>query len=229
MSDDFYRSKKWRKFVKVLREARKQNGLVICEHCQKPILNEYDIIAHHINELNRFNINDASVALNPENIALVHHKCHNQIHEKTGYHKPQVYMVYGAPCSGKSTYVYGVSHEGDLIIDIDRIWQCLSGMSEHVKPSRIKAVVFSVYNHLIDQAKMRNGAWKNCYIVGGFKNSIEREKLADTLNARLILIDTPKEECVRRLYDKPQGRNKKEWERYIDEWFKLNPSYPSEN
>lgn len=227
MSDNFYRSKKWRALIKLLKQQRRnKDGLIICEHCQKPILCDYDVIAHHIEELNRGNINDATISLNPDNIALVHHKCHNQIHNKVGYCKPQVFIVYGSPCSGKSTYVYNIQHEGDLIIDIDRIWQCLSGMSAYIKPNRIKPLVFYVYNQLLEQVAMRNGSWKNCYIVGGFKNPLEREKLADRLGARLILIDTPKEECLRRLHENPQGRNKKEWEQFIDEWFKLNHPPP---
>lgn len=226
MNDNFYTSKKWRKLVKALRTERAVNGIVYCEHCGKPIEREYEIIAHHVTELNASNIDNADVTLNPNNIKLVHHRCHNIIHGKTGYVKPVVYIVYGAPCSGKNTYVNNLLHEGDLLVDIDRIWYCLSGMPMYKKPPRINANVFGVYNHLLEDIKRRNGKWKVCYIVGGFKNKLERERLADRLGARLVFVDTPKEECLYRLEQYADGRNKSEWKKFIEDWFLFNPTTP---
>ena len=165
---DFYHSKEWRSLTKNLRiERTTENGEVICEYCGKPILKAYDCIGHHKTELTEENVNDYQISLNPENIQLLHHSCHNLIHDKLGRKSRMVYLVYGAPLSGKSTYVKDSMSEGDLVVDMDSIWQCVSGCDRYTKPNRLRSVVFRVRDDLIDMIKYRFGKWSNAYIVGG--------------------------------------------------------------
>ncbi|MCC8068381.1 MAG: HNH endonuclease [Ruminococcus sp.] len=220
MHSDFYSSKQWERFRKVIiLERLHDDGLTYCEYCQKPILKPYDCIAHHKIALTDFNINDTNISLNPENIMLVHHRCHNLIHNKLGKPQQNVYIVYGSPCSGKSTYVRDNMEVGDLIVDMDNIWQCISGCDKYIKPEQLKANVFAVRNLLIDNIKLRVGNWSNAYIVGGYPLVSERERLSNQLGARLIYIDTSKEECISRLENNPQGRNITEWRKYIEDWW----------
>lgn len=217
---NFRRSKEWEAFREVLINERvNDSGFVICEYCKKPIVKAYDLIAHHIIELTEENYTDANISLNPENIQLVHHRCHNFIHNKLGYSCRQVFIVYGSPLSGKSSYVKDAMSEGDLIIDMDNIWQCVSGCDRYVKPNRLKSVVFSVRDNLLESVKFRRGKWNNCYIIGGYPYKGERERLLDSLGAREIFIDTPKEVCLERLSSCTDGRDKAEWERYINDWW----------
>lgn len=191
----------------------------MCEFCSKPIINTYDSIGHHKIELNARNYKDINISLNKDNIMLVHHRCHNRIHNKLGNKSRNVYIVYGSPCSGKSTYVRDNILDGDLVVDIDKLWQCISGMEMYVKPNQLKDNVFAVRNLLIDNIKFRVGNWNNAYIVGGYPLVSERERLASQLSARLIYIDTNKEECISRLEVNPQGRDINEWRKYIDDWW----------
>lgn len=195
-------------------------GLLICEHCGKPIIAKYDCIGHHKTELTEQNYTDAMIALNPDNIMLVHHRCHNKIHDKLGLsYTKRIYLVYGSPCSGKSTFVRDNMEYGDMIIDMDSIWQCVSGCNRYNKPNRLKQNVFGIRNHMIDAVRMRHGNWLNAWIVGGYPLISERERLCNSLNAREIFIDTPKEECIQRLYENPDGRNVDEWVKYINDWW----------
>lgn len=201
--------------MKVLRLERvNEEGQIICEHCGKPIVAKYDCIGHHIIELDDSNVYDANIALNPENIMLVHHRCHNKIHNKLGYSNRQVYLVYGSPLSGKSTFVKDNMEPGDLIVDIDNIWQCISGCDRYVKPNRLKQNVFAIRDELINMVRMRQGKWLNAYVVGGYPLIGERERLIKSLGAREIFIDTSKEECLRRAEERPI-----EWVKYIDDWW----------
>lgn len=216
----FYRSPEWKKLMDNLKLERvNEEGQVICEHCGKPIVKSYDIIGHHKIELDEENVMDANISLNPKNIMLVDHKCHNLIHNKLGYAHRQVYLVYGSPLSGKSSYVEQNMLSGDLIIDIDNIWQCVSGQPRYEKPARLKSIVFKIRDELLNSVKFRMGKWNNCYIVGGYPLQSERERLIRELGAREIFIDTDKEECLKRLEMVDDGRNKEEWTKYIDEWF----------
>ena len=216
---EFYRSPEWRKLLTVLKMERVgEDGQVVCEYCGKPITKAYDIIGHHKVELTEENVNDANVALNPENIAFVHHRCHNYIHDKLGYSQREVFVVYGPPLAGKTTWVRENMEEGDLVVDLDSIWQSVSGLPRYKKPNRLKSVVFRVRDSLLDAVKYRYGKWNNAYVIGGYPLQSERERLVRDLNAREVFLDVPKDECVARLLA-DGTRDVDEWMKYIDEWF----------
>lgn len=217
----FYRTKEWIKLREVLMHER-QNvcGEIICEYCSKPIVHKYDCIGHHKIPLTESNVNDISISLCSDNISLVHHVCHNKIHNKLGSMPRQIYLVWGSPLSGKTSYVDTVRECGDLVVDIDSIWQCVSGCDRYIKPPELKSNVFGVRDVLLDMVKYRRGRWKNAYIVGGYPLISERERLIKSLDARDIFIDTPYKECIARLKIGRDERKYVEWKKYIDDWWK---------
>lgn len=216
---NFYRSDNWVNLLKVIRNTRVDSqDFNICEYCGKPIVRAYDCIGHHVIHLTEGNYTDANISLNPDNIQLVHHRCHNKIHDKLGYSQRQVFIVYGSPLSGKTSYVAEAMNEGDLIVDIDNIWQAVSGCDRYVKPNRLRSVVFSVRDNLLESVKYRRGKWLNAYVIQSLPYQAERDRLADQLGARLIHIDTDRETCLKRL-ELSEGRDKKEWAKYIEDYF----------
>lgn len=215
---NFYRSKEWCLLLVQLKLQRvNSKGQLICEHCGKPITRSYDCIGHHKIHLTEDNYIDSNISLNPDNIMLVHHKCHNIIHDKLGYSKREVYLVYGAPLSGKTTYVYESALPGDLIVDLDSIWQCLSGQPRYIKPKRLNANVFAVRDLMLDQIRTRTGKWSNAYIIGGYPIQAERERLINSLGAREIFIECDIDTCRERLLS--SDRDHAQWETYIVDWF----------
>ncbi|HCW24667.1 MAG TPA: hypothetical protein DGE19_01215 [Coprococcus sp.] len=215
---DFYHSKEWQKLTYIIRNDRLDDkGQNICEYCHKPIVKAYDCICHHKVYLTEDNFRDVSISLNPDNIMLVHHRCHNVIHDKLASRRA-VYLVYGSPLSGKTSYVDSVKSAGDLIIDMDRIWLCVSGCEPYVKPARLNAVVFGMRDYLLDCVKYRTGKWQNAYIVGGYPLISERDRLCRELGAQEIFIDTGKDECLSRLYS-DGNRNTELWQKYISDWW----------
>lgn len=227
--DNFYQSKEWTGLVQIIKDARlTDDGYNICEYCQKPIIKAYDCIGHHKVHLTEDNVNDYTISLNADNIQLVHHRCHNLIHNKLGYVRREIYLVYGCPLSGKSSYVEGVAEPGDLIVDIDRIWQCVSGQPMYVKPGRLNAVVFGIRDFLLESVRLKRGKWNRCYLIGGYPLISERERLCKELGAREIYIDASKEVCIERLDTCDDGRDQGEWKKYIEEWWKrYRPSPPT--
>lgn len=217
----FYKSKRWEAFVQGLRGERAQeDGSILCEYCGKPIVKAYDCIGHHIEELTEENVDDALISLNPDNVQLVHFRCHNAIHKRFGYAERQiqrVYIVWGAPCSGKTTWVNEAAEPGDIILDIDRLWNAIKAdaCGEYEKPNQLKTNVFALRDFMLDQIKTRRGRWNNAYIIGGYPLPMERERIAIAVGAdRLIHIDTPKEICLERAKLKTP-----EWETYVVDWF----------
>lgn len=87
----FYKSREWGKLLSVIRtEWINEQGEIICAYCGKPIVKKYDCIGHHKIPLTEDNVDDVSISLNPENIDLLHHRCHNKIHNNIpGTHSGQ--------------------------------------------------------------------------------------------------------------------------------------------
>ena len=224
--DNFYQSKEWLRFRQVvIAERVKDDGLVYDEITGQPIVRPYDIILHHTIFLTEDNVNDRAVSLNPDLIKIVSHKTHNLIHEKFGYVRREIYLVYGAPLSGIREYVDTVAQPGDLIIDINSIWDCLTPQGSSVRPKKLNSIVFGARDFLLDSVKVRRGQWTNAYICGGYPLISERERICKTLGAREIFIDATREECEARLLLIRDTEERKQYASYIDDWFrKYSPS-----
>lgn len=222
----FYTSNEWRKFREIVIAERinPKDGILYDEYNGHPLLKSYDIILHHKIELNMQNVNDRSISLNSDNIMIVSMKSHNEIHNRFGgrikAYQRKVYYVYGAPCSGKSTYVRDNMQSGDLVFDIDKIWEALSGQPEYIKPATLKDVVFNVRNAVYDSIKTRTGLWQNAYVIEGGALLGDRIRRLETLGAEPIYIDTSKDECINRLLsDKNRATVQDQWIDYINKWF----------
>lgn len=221
----FYTSKDWRDTRAFLMNTRiDAEGNIICAECGKPIVHGYECIGHHKEELTMQNVNDRSISLNPDNIDLVHLKCHNKIHKRFGGRvktwQRKVYYVYGAPCSGKSTFVRDNMQVGDLVLDIDRLWSALSGQPEYIKPNEIKPIVFNTRNAILDGIKTRAGNWQTAWVIEGGALIGDRMRRIDALGAESVFIDTPKDMCLERLAsDKERSIVQAQWVEYIERWF----------
>jgi len=219
---NFYHSREWERLVAQLRLDRQDaDGNVICAHCGKPIVKMYDCIGHHTMFLTEENVNDINISLNPDLIQLVHHRCHNRIHDKLGYQNREVFLVWGSPLAGKTTFVEDTRSTGDMVVDIDNMWECVSG-SRYTKPNKLKSVVFGMRDYLMDCVKVRRGKWDKAYIIGGFPLISDRERILKEYGAREIFISTTKEECIARLDACDDGRDKDAWRGYIEEWWRLS-------
>lgn len=218
---EFYTSREWRLLrAQLINERTGADGILRCEYSGKPLLKPFDIIAHHKQELTLQNVNDYNISLNPENIMLVSMQAHNEIHARFGYAQGRkVYYIYGAPCSGKSSWVDNVKGNSDLIIDIDLVWQAITGRKYH-KPDALKVCAFQLYNSLLDMAKTRQGKWQRAYVITGGAHKGQRERQIAELGAEPIFINTNQETCLQRLSN-DTDRDKDQWAQYIADWFKL--------
>lgn len=222
----FYTSADWRKFRQVVIAERinPTDNVLYDEFSGKPILKSHEIILHHKIELTMQNVNDRSISLNPANIMIVTPKSHNEIHNRFGGRlqswQRKVYYVYGAPCSGKSSFVRENMQRGDLVLDIDSLWSALSGQPEYIKPNEIKAVVFNARNAIIDSIKTRAGNWQTAWVIEGGALLGDRMRRIDTLGAESMFVDATRDECIKRLAsDEKRRAVQPQWVEYIDRWF----------
>lgn len=219
----FYRSSEWEGLRKTITTERvNEHGDLLCEYCGEAIVRPYDAICHHVQELTESNVHDAMISLNPDNIQVVHHRCHNKIHDRWQGGIPSgtrhIYVVWGSPCAGKSAYVQANAGRNDLVVDIDRLYDAL-GVDDN--RSAVKSNVLSVYRSLIDMVKTRNGRWRTAWIVRTLPYQIDRERIIKEIGGgELIHIDTPMVECL-------EGAKNRggDWEAWVQEyWSRYQPT-----
>lgn len=216
----FYTGREWAEFRQVIIAQRmNSDGYIYDEITGKPIIKAYDIILHHKIPLTLENVNDVSISLNPDNIQIVSFKTHNEIHERFGSWTRHVYLIYGSPLSGKSTYVKDRAGIHDLIINIDRIYECISNNPPYMKSNRLYDNMKAVHDSLLDSVKYKRGKWINAFIIGGYPYKGERERFCTEYGAEEIYIDCSKEIALSRLESCSDGRDIKEWTKYINNWF----------
>ncbi|WP_303202813.1 hypothetical protein [Raoultibacter timonensis] len=228
--DGFRKSKRWRAFVELLRlERAEADGTVTCAHCGRPIVAKYDCIGHHRVELTEENVVDARVSLNPDLVDLVHMKCHNEIHDRWQGGNPyakggrRVYLVWGSPCSGKTTWVLESSSPGDLVVDVDRIFAAIGAGSPYEKPGELLPSALAVRDALIDHVMTRGGRWRRAWVIGGYPLLMERRRLCDALGAEPVFVECPRAICEDRAASRPP-----QWLGAVSEWWdRFQPDPPA--
>jgi predicted kinase len=207
----FYCSKPWRDLSYRLKIEAKGR----CSRCGEVIEDFSQLIGHHKIELTEDNVDDPNISLNPIHIEIICFNCHNKEHRRFG-NKQHVYIVYGSPLSGKSTLVRELMQHGDIVLDMDALWQAVTFQPEYIKPKNVRFNVFKIRDDILDQIKTRYGQWYDAYIIGGYPDKYERERLAQSLGAEFIYCESTKEECIKRL---EQSNKPKQWLEYINDWW----------
>lgn len=218
---NFYSSKVWREFRASLIAKRSIENGCKCERCGKIVTNPSNIIGHHKEELTPENVNDYSISLNPDLVELICNDCHDKEHMRFGYEKnKKVFIVYGCPLSGKTTFVRQHKSRGDIVIDMDQLYKAIAFLDDYDKPDRLLSNIKRVRNDLLDQIKVRYGRWQNAWVIMGGADKYQREKLAEDLGAELIYMECSKEDAIARLInDEKRKYMKKEYIQYIEKWF----------
>ena len=186
-----------------LAQACKIKSGGVCAKCGG-VFDISELRPHHKVELTLDNIDDVNVTLNPDNIEVLCHDCHNAAHKRFGYAvgAKRVYLVYGSPCAGKTTYVNNVATRNDLIVDLDKIHRaiCICGLYD--KPDATKRVAFNVRDYLLDEVRTATPRrkWQDAYIIGTYPDRTDRDIFVQDYGAELVHIDTSKEECIKRAY-----------------------------
>lgn len=231
----FYNGQDWANCKAQVTQERLKDGALYCEHCGKLILKSFNpnannnkgaVVYHHKIHLTNQNVNDASIAINPENIAVLHWQCHNEVHNRFNGTavaiERKVYLITGAPLSGKTTFVKEHLQEGDIIFDIDDIWQLISGQPRYTKPNALKQIVFNMRLALKEQIAKGAGSWRNAYIIESLPIATDRKREAERYkahNVEVITMNTTREECLNRLLAFPNGRDINKYTEYINSYF----------
>lgn len=126
-----------------------------------------------------------------------------------------VYLICGSPCSGKTTYIKNHAKDGDLVCDVDLIYQSISNRDSHDADVEIHEIALQLHYALCEIIKNRSMNFNNAYVVSiantnkKLKHDIEKVK-AD----KVVFIDTPYDVCIERAKE----RNNL-FKLFVDDWF----------
>ena len=131
----------------------------------------------------------------------------------------RIVMVCGPPGAGKSSYVQQRAKWGDLILDMDALYQALSGLAWYTKPEGLLPYVLAAEAGVIDVLTDYDNDVRAWIITGGADRR-KRQALVNRLGATLVMLATPPGECIRRIQNDERRKDKAHlWESIVAAWW----------
>ena len=127
-----------------------------------------------------------------------------------------IHLVYGAPLSGKSTFVKQQLKDNDLVFDYDDVMRSLTGLTYQSHNENVQPIVLDIRTLIINHIK-DNHTLDNVYIITTFiSNDLEQQ--LNGLSVEKIRMDTDFLTCIERLADS-EREHKAEVRFVILDWF----------
>lgn len=129
-------------------------------------------------------------------------------------------VVWGPPCSGKSTYVLDRMRPGDLRYDLDALDMALTGISTHPIDKDPRLGLLLDFRADFIRATADAPGHGTAYIIA----TDLTDALTDSLgaDAEYIGMDTTLEECLHRLSQDDTRPEKDDWAELIKQWFETH-------
>lgn len=131
--------------------------------------------------------------------------------------KPRVKVVYGAPGSGKSDYVWAKKRDDDVVFDFDRIMSAISGLPYRQHNKRLISYCTDIRSLILKKALYGND--NTTWIITTRVNDDLAESLGD-IPVEYIEMESTKDECLKRVNESPEWQPViEEIKQVIDEYF----------
>lgn len=129
-------------------------------------------------------------------------------------------VITGPPCAGKSTFLVENSLPGDIVIDMDLIAKAMmvDDIEEHDYPDEVRQIARSARKSAVKQAlRVGQVSRRNVWIVHTQPDA-EWQRIYRSFNAHTTVVDPGRDECLRRLADRPSTQHVRT-KRVIDDWY----------
>lgn len=133
------------------------------------------------------------------------------------------FLVCGPPGAGKTTHVRKNKRYGDLVVDVDTIYEAISQLPPYEKPEHLLRLAFDVYYQLIE--KIETGRLPkevaNTWVIAGGAKLQKRHQLQRRLRAEVIVIEASLNDCLRHILNDNRRRDKLDlWRPLVEKWWK---------
>ena len=131
----------------------------------------------------------------------------------------EIMIVCGSPGSGKTTYAKKHMRRGELIVDLDWLWQALTGLKYYEKPEGLLPYVLAAREGVLKQLESP-GECKRAWVIISAPKAEQREELARRFrNSKVIVLDVPIGECLSRIAnDERRASVVDSWEPIVRRW-----------
>ena len=136
-----------------------------------------------------------------------------------------VEVVYGSPCSGKSTYVSGKLGDSDAVYDYDRILSAITNRTAHVTDKHAAHGLVLDFRETMLAHLHTASDISTAFIITRWPSD-HLQKSLEGLDTRYTLMPATKDECYTRLAADDTRPDKENWRAVIDGWFSLHAGQP---
>ena len=126
-----------------------------------------------------------------------------------------IYLIWGPPGAGKTTYAQTYMSPGDILIDFDLLFQALAGVPIHEREYILFDRVEDCRQFLINTIE-RYPEVRSTWVTMCAPKKEDREPFVK-MGARLRLVQESASVCIGRCRER--GENWHRWEKAIRKWF----------
>ncbi|MCL4505852.1 MAG: HNH endonuclease [Chloroflexi bacterium] len=131
-----------------------------------------------------------------------------------------VTIVTGPPGSGKTSYVRDHCAWGDLIVDVDALFQALSGQAWYDKPIELMPYVLAARDAVLERLGKETTKVRHGWVVTSEADVAKLERMQHSLGADLIVLEVDATECVLRISRDERRSDKTElWRKLVNAWW----------
>lgn len=142
--------------------------------------------------------------------------------------RPLVTLVAGPPGAGKSRWVQERMRWGDLLLDMDAIYCALSALPQYDKPDVLLPYVMEARDAVLSRLA-RPSQLGRAWVVTTAAKRMERDRIRRTLGAKVIVIETSANDCMKRISEDSRRSGRADlWREMIESWWKNYERDPSD-
>ncbi|PTH16537.1 hypothetical protein BU607_08410 [Staphylococcus auricularis] len=136
----------------------------------------------------------------------------------------QLVVVYGAPNSGKTTYVQQHMEEQDIVYDYDILKEAITSKAQGFH-TNAHQLLLNIRDAMIDYAKWNNTG--TMYVITTFISKVIMRRIKQIdVETRYVRMDTPMQTCMERLRES-DVEDKADQEQVIRDWYKRYGNQPA--
>lgn len=209
----------WRKLREMVLNAEP-----VCRACGRPAEEVDHIIPQVLGGVNEF-----------DNLQPLCRSCHEaksaaerrMFRRWEGERMTSIVLVCGPSGAGKTTFVRAQMHADDVVLDVDALVHALTGRPWYERPPEAWKLALDLRDLLLLRL-LRPSSVRVAWVIASEPDAVQRRDLAERLHAaRVIVLETPRDECVRRIAtDARRSDQVRFWAEVADKWwlaYRRNP------